>query len=279
MVLEQGLKTYSLEGTGITSSLLTSYMMCPRKFLFDINLWKSKEPSTALQFGSLFHSVLDLWYQGKTKTAIAKAINDYSFEGTITPEEAAFMQETATILFKGYQLKYASDMDRKHNPELKFDIQYKGFRFRGKMDDIMDGVDLMETKTRGQISNNYEKTLALHFQSMFYALAFRVMYRRPPEKTIHNVIRFSKKAGLEADIKKNPDYYFHRWIIQWSVKDLEQFEFELLAKLKDLKTRQVWWHNLCACDMYSGCSFSSACANDDYSNLTKKKTLFVELDS
>lgn len=102
----------------LTNSRRTSYNDCPKKHYFAYEL--SRRPvmtSDALRFGSLMHSALELWWYGKTMTAINTFLDD------VTTPENQYEIAKARALMVGYNNRYNSYREQYEVVQVEYEFR------------------------------------------------------------------------------------------------------------------------------------------------------------
>ena len=283
-------KNYSLKRHGITQSLLATYLMCPRRFWYAINLYAGSV-SKAMQFGTLMHAVVEEWYRsnGSDKASCA-VIENFKFDKIIKVDDAEYMRAVASALAPTYFDIYKGDIKRNVEPEFALDTLHpSGLRVRGKIDGIVGKELLLETKTKGRISEGgIERRMSIDYQTLFYIMGYRMQTGALLSGVVYNVIRFPQRAikgdlkkftdDLTKDVAKKPDDYFMRWETAFSRSDIDEFESEFFRNIERVRAEVHFDRNLCACEAPYPCTYINACASGgDTSSLRKKKVLFEEL--
>lgn len=186
--------------------------------------------------------------------------------------------------------------------EFKIPFQLKDGRktfIRGKMDGVFkrNGLWLFESKFKSRIEEeDIIEVLAIDLQVMLYLWALGKGYALTPSGVLYNVVRRpGLKLGkaetlpqlgkrLEKDILKRTDFYFYRFEVATDKDDIAKWTLEFEQMVKDFMD---WWENKVghykntpnSCiTKYGRCQFLSACVNNEYHNLTKRSTVFKELE-
>lgn len=184
--------------------------------------------------------------------------------------------------------------------EKLFDVNFQGFRLRGKIDGIFRRPDgklwIFETKTKGQISpEDIGRALKFDFQSLFYVTAVEIMMGEPVVGVKYNVLRRSQlRRGanepasdfyrrIEADIKARPDFYFYRTEAVYTPERKKRFKLELAAALVEFR---MWlekelrqYRNETNCTMRKwNCDFLGACASNSMAGYNQERVMFSELE-
>jgi hypothetical protein len=193
---------------------------------------------------------------------------------------------------------YKKDFSLKINylPEQVFDIDYKGYRLRGKTDLCFTSGKvsvIMEHKFWSQISEDkLAYVLSMDFQSNFYSLVYRLMNGKYPNRIDYNVVRVPQNKIKDGEssrqfavrlidiINKDPKYYFRRVPVTPSQR--QQFEFEASLKytldsFKKMIESGYTSMNYTSC--YPGiflCDYAQICVSGTKAGY-KTKPLFSEL--
>ena len=323
---------YSIK-EGVTQSLLSSFVDCRMRCRLYLDGWQpAGRTKESLHYGSLFHFMLERLGKGVMAGETSRAA--YQCGGVwwdanvgmfraLQPADAdaSLLQLTeqcvaqAMGVWDGYLTRYPKDLDADRWLELEgvFDVDWSGYRLRGKRDgmlrDAKGNLWLFETKTKSQISDDtVASTLAFDFQSLFYLTANQAELKARGEKAKlvgvrYNVIRKPQhklKVGesladysdrIADDVAKRPDHWFFRYEARYGKKTLEEFQGQLLAKLQ---TFEQWssnrdsvsgaddllrstYRNEAACQKRWNCRYISWCAGarQEYEQTGR---LFVELE-
>lgn len=211
----------------------------------------------------------------------------------------------AEVILPEYFKYWSTDFTKKKwkKVEGSFKIPYKlkdGRKtfLRGKMDGVFEspGLWLFESKFKSMINEgDLVDTLTLDLQVKIYLWALYKTYKQIPKGVLYNVVRrFNQTRRVSEtlkefcqrcreDLEKRPDWYFFRFEVCTSPSDIREFEAELENMLTDFMD---WWEgksphyrNPGSCiTKYGRCWGLNACANSDYGNLTKRKTMYRELE-
>lgn len=282
---------YTLRTEGITQSLLSKYLACPRRFLIAVNGYCEKPRMTMLT-GTVGHAGIEAAYKGESWE---RKIQRFDFEPHVVAKEREIIKAINMALVPGYidYWKKQGNPWRKLKPEVKFDVRLGQYRMRGKRDGVYTDkaheTGILEIKFKGRISEDeLDERLTLDGQSLFYLLATHLERQLYPTSVIYDVIRFpARKAGdvsakdiyqkLVKDIKKNPEYYFYRWRTEFKPRAIEDFRLELEQKFNEIDGRSVWYRNEFACYQPYRCPFMRFCVTGRPEGLQTKQ-LFSELD-
>lgn len=235
---------WNLWERGVSWSRLSTWLTCRHQaHLHDIEGWYKPGFSLALEFGNVCHEVLERVWRGDrgrvtdfTTEHEAACRQEYLDNGA-TAEELEWMYGVAYVTMEEFMLSKSADAfkDGKEATEerIAFEYEYPD----GKVTTINGVIDLSQrlgkkkrlwiwdTKTSGEINaDDYADEVACNFQLNVYALQKRLdgedvagvglnVIRRsgikPSAKTSETLVQMLDR--LRADIKKRPDYYFHRF--------------------------------------------------------------------
>jgi hypothetical protein len=307
--------SYSLQTTGMTQSLLSSWQTCPRRFLFQVNRYFLPDKSKTMGYGTMVHGVLDAMYTGFYKKrfkygdlgeVIRAGIKKHKFESVFQAEEIEYMRASALAILDQYIIHYKRDFSemRFDAVERTFGVLFGDVTLRGKVDgrfkDKNGGVWHIEHKNFSRVN---EETILLKLsfdlQNQFYMLADLLEYNRLLKGTLYNILRRpdvrkqippkETHAYVTGLIKANPKYYFMRYEIPYSMNDINQFRAELERKLDTIEcniiearrdpqmTLTLFWRNEVACESPYRCEYLTACASNKMTGFSQKKNLFEEL--
>ena len=303
---------YNLQRDGISQSMLHEYMECPYAFMFNAQRWHRSCEKQTTYFGSLFHEVLAHFIEFPAsvlridRDALSlKIIDDYLLKSPMSlPSDELETRKGLTIaLISAYLDHYAEDF-KKWKPvevEQTFDVMYKGrFRLRGKIDAIIEKPDgsiwKEEHKTSSRINEDVKcTTLSMDLQNQFYTFVKKRLLGLPVVGTIYNVNRVPqlRKGKTESvsefvtrvreDIAKRPEWYFYRFEVIYTDRDLDRFEIELTSWLEEIEQTVEGFRipirrNICSCDnkMYP-CEYIAMCASGQTNGYKQVPSLFTEL--
>lgn len=272
---------YSIEKDGISQSLMSLYMQCPRKFAIATH-GISSPSKFVMELGSAGHSALE--NDGD--------LTKYEYPKTVSTLEREQIAGVLEALIPAYRKHYEKeDKGWKHNREQIFDYRLSGARIRGKMDSIMTKLTttkIRETKFKARISEDgIEKSLALDWQSLFYMAAYTQVFKKHPKGGVeYDVVRYptikadSKPKALydkvTEGVQEDPGNWFKRWETKFDPVDVMTFTSELLVKLQEIKERKVWYRNECNCFGLYACNYIGICTANDRTGLIDRP-LFSEL--
>jgi hypothetical protein len=268
-------KPYTIQD-GVTQSLLAGWVNCRQWAKFYLEGWETPGAKEALEFGNLFHWLLegayttirltpplDKFAQDNLKDSVIHGISvmieKYDFPKSLNPQTQEKILALAEALWPMYWKIYAKDLNREWLAvEGTFDVDWNGFRLRGKRDGVFVGKRkkpwLLETKTTSRIDEGtLDLTLGFDFQNLFYITSAEEEQGGNIAGVMYNVIQRSalrqKKAEtfpdycqrMAEDIRDNPKKYFKRIELLYTKEQKERFKEELLQKLREF---EMWLSEL-----------------------------------
>jgi hypothetical protein len=316
---------YSLSKTGITQSLLTQFAVCEQRFVYAANRWVSKKRSSALIFGSLIHELLDktyTLYEKKKKIAsgnnlelwMEKFFEEENTAG-IQQNEIEFMGAKAFVMLSNYIQVWKEDFGGKKFEQvektdsvlLPIEKSIGGatalcrFKKDGLYLDKSKDRWILETKCYSRIEEeSMNLALNMDFQNLFYTATEIELSSKPVKGVLRNILRnpgnkmnatdnlktFSDR--INSEMKKKPDYYFIRYEVPYTTKQVEEFKrnlFLLLQRLNifilknQLPGGGLPEKNYCACEGKYMCPYINACISGNMSDYEQKEKLFSELET
>lgn len=313
---------YNYTRDGITQSLLGTWLECRQKARYYLQGWTPKGTPLAITNGTIGHGVLQFAYDdyrvGKLKGVpsrqyvhkIITKVEDIWRVENPKPSKQMLQDAEMSALFASVILPIYFDYWKNDFKKLEwekvegaFKVPYKtedGRKtfIRGKMDGVFKrkGLWLFESKFKGMINEgDIVDTLSLDLQVYVYLWVLRRLYKMIPSGVLYNVVRrpglklgkaesmiaFGKR--VEKDVLKRPEWYFYRFEVATSRKDLDQWAEEFEGLIVDFLD---WWDgkvahyknsNSCV-SKYGRCWGLTPCVSQDYFNLTKRKMVFRELE-
>lgn len=263
--------------SGITQSGLTQFLACREQFALGyVEGWSPRSFSTALEFGSMIHFMLEKQFSGQSPESIAREVTKSYYETRKKTIDATSHDDlnknlaAAEALFPNY-VDYWKEYDSKISwlkREHVFRFPHKFLDFQGITREIelvgmRDGdyrntsssLGLFETKTKSQIDDTAIQTgLRADMQTMMYLLSLRREYLEEPAEILYNVIRrpqlIQKKTEslqdyairISEDIKKRPEWYFRRYEVTVLPGDVETFVQTTLDPV--LAQLWQWWEEI-----------------------------------
>lgn len=307
---------YSLTEDGISQSLLSNWT-CRIKFLLKVAGWKNPDKGKNTYFGDIVHHVLECIYsEGRwfNLTELADCLDNYISKKRLEYQVFSTygLEFDAAIIFtliKYYQ-KYYKDEFNEYKVlkcEGVFKVKMPFSKWRGKKDGLLLHIKsntaiLLEHKTMGTVRDDILKVkLAIDKQNMFYILAElkenldlkklnNVLYniiRRPQIRLKKDEDKSEFIERLDQDIQKRPEFYFIRYPVTYTQKDLNTYKestFCKLAEIQQLLDKDLRiYRNEDACESsHNGapytCEFLNACCQDNMTGYIRDTNLFPELD-
>lgn len=281
---------------GITQSLLKCFMECPQKCRFVLDGLYDPTKGENYRKGTIGHAFLEEIYKNP-KTDIM-ALSNKLYEQHKTCDKVNQIFGIFQALIPEYMKFFKNDFKGKnYKPEELFDIEWEGFRLRGKTDltyqDKKNFV-LMENKFWSVINEDkMAYILTLDFQTNFYAFIEELKTKKYPDRVDYNVVRVPQNRikddesadqfgeRLRAEIAKNPKYYFRRIPVVPSKTQREEFKNNLRITLKNFKEFLSYPSNVtknyqsCNPGIYL-CDYAPICVSGSKAGF-KTKPLFEEL--
>lgn len=291
---------------GITQSMLCDFLTCRQKSKLKLDRWEGilKRDSQALLRGDYIHFFLETYYKNNSaaQAVIGEATSPSVHEGFFSEwckknkhdesnSDILPIGDICSVILPEY-LNHWKKSDVKFTwkqLEYKFDVTWKGYRLRGKIDGILEvnkQLYIFETKTKAQIEEEgIMDKLQFDFQNFFYLMACRDLLNIPAKGVIYNIIRWPNsrlKKDLASHIREDPSHYFKRYEVAYSLKDVEVFRNELINILHDFAEWRLGhishYKNPSAC--FNGnmkCEFLKFCSSGTSIGFSKSRTLFREL--
>jgi hypothetical protein len=208
---------------GITYSILSKFDVCRHRFhIAQVQGWKPKKINYALEFGNIFHHLVEAQDRGIDNKDMGRIVENYvqhrietSHADSTTITELSIMGETCLKTFEHYVVYWQQNpcfeirgkwyYEKDFNwigKEIAFDVKYRMpngrvVRLRGKQDGKFNisrkiqGNWLFETKTKGRIDpDGITKGLHKDLQTGLYMTAMQIMDKGVcPQGVLYNVIR------------------------------------------------------------------------------------------
>jgi len=295
---------YRLED-GVTQSMLSAFLACRRRMLYELAGWESVKQKSSLRLGSMAHDVLHQYHLGIIGGKVRQPQQaDRIIRGTVDKclrknlkessavnpaEEMELEAVKARAVLEEYVRWWTGDLERDwEEVEATFDVQFHGFRLRGRMDGLYRRSKrrfvLYETKTFSRM-NEDELTdkLSFDFQCLFYLTALlhradgMVSHAREAQDVLYNMIRVpqlvqgdKETSGqfvgrIREDVRTRPEHYFKRFDLNFPPEIREEFEDELLLKLREFETwlggHLATYKTEGSCFTRWSCPFVHACAS------------------
>lgn len=305
---------------GVTQSMIGDWQLCRQKLAYQLEGYQKKGGiSKALRWGTLIHAGLEALYksirQGASPTEAVLAINMAVEKQTAKDVKVAYSAENvveierdcvvAQVLLSEYVDWWGEDDFQREwlDVEGTFDVNFKGYRLRGKLDAIYANmkkrlVKPLETKTSSRIvEQNLLLALGFDFQCLIYYEAVKLFldkkYLKYLQGPLYNILRTpglrQKKKESEADfiqritedIQQKPDHYFYRFDLSFDKETIDRFNEELEARLTEyhmwLDGELATYRSEKRCILPYQCEFLELCAGDN-TPYDKNRKLFRELE-
>lgn len=215
-------------------------------------------------FGTYVHDLLEI--HAKTGISdISILVQKYGTKAKRRcPKLPQFDKDVAQVLLNRYFWFYSGTNYRYIHAEDKFNVPYqvRGYRkvnLLGRFDEIIDMGDgtigIQENKTKKTINYDLlESTIPYNLQTMMYAIAAQLKYKKRVSKIIYNVIRRpahsqSKKETyqefierLDAEMEAKPKHFFYRVEYPLSQQVLDQWKRRTFDPL--LVSLIQWWESV-----------------------------------
>lgn len=293
---------------GITQSMLQDWMACRVRSRNVLQLWESGIEREALAFGSLFHGILERYYDCRIN---GEEFDYEAWERKWRKKHAPRAKDAqvlerhlamASVMFAEYKKHWKKSDDDKTWVIMEgiFDSQWNGFRLRGRRDGIFRDRKkfpwLLETKTAsGLADDTIEAKLALDFQNLFYITTYEaetgerlagVLYNiavKPGHKLLPKETSRDYMDKIEAAIRENPKKYFHRFEAAYTERQKAEFREELkwildaFAEWLESGMTKDTWKNRGSCITKWTCEFLGACSQGKMSGYKQTRELFREL--
>lgn len=300
---------------GITVSLLSKFLKCKRCFYLSLRGWESLEKKLTRANGTITHDILDniyTFYQFHNELPnnlkLKQWVDEYDKKN---PEWMSGFNSELMNKFKAVCMVVTSEYMRyfKNKGEFTnkkilgaeniFDLNYKDIRLRGKKDLRFKYKSskyhyVMETKTMARIIlKDLRSRLNFDPQCLMYTVAEEIEYKQKCVGVVYNIVRnpghiiglqetlnmFCKR--LRKEIRKDPEHFFIRINIPFSIKDKMEFKNELIYKYKDLLSiingKTYPYKNELSCVNPFPCEYLQACNTGKLIGYSRTKELFKEL--
>lgn len=309
---------WNLPENGLTQSLVNTFFICPERLRLEYGEgYSEKKTPDHLQFGNVFHKVVELKYSNPEfndkdltrviEEEIVKQLHKVEFAMTDEKVEIAIerlhamVEVTARQYFKYYEKKDANisweSMEEVFQVECE-SLSGRKTKLNGKKDGIIrdskGGKWLFETKTKGDISDSsLMDRLKYDLQVNMYIYAEELATGERPIGVLYNLVKrpalrmkvnenpFTFAARCEDDIKALPSDYFRRYEV--FIDEGEHFKWREEFK-SQLDIIWDWWDgkyrfkNSGACyGAWGPCKFIPLCSSGSEAQLIKRTDVFPEL--
>lgn len=298
---------YDVVKAGISHSTLTGWLACRQRCAFKLEGWTRISPKDAAEFGKLFHYYLERMYgmmcaapmgTDKDRENMKKTVTTFTDEyekknaSTISNIQAwEVMAATAEAVFRCYVDVWWKDDTKRYTwvaLEADFKQPFNGVMLKGYRDGLFrfkGALWLLETKTKGRIDAELDDAISFDGQNLFYITATEEEKKEKVEGCLYNVVRrpgiqvkngeppVDYAARVVADIIKQPDHYFKRYVITYGEKVKARFRSELAAKLDEFQKWQrgelPTYRNESACLGIFNCEFIQLCGTGSAAGYAK----------
>lgn len=304
---------------GFTQSELTTFGDCAQKWHWRYNrmIEKAGSFSFALMFGTAFHQSMEEYYSTKGKRV---SVATLQFDkGVIASADdllkLEYWQHVLSAMVKAYCIYYKGDFDLGEIEQIEeeLDVEYRGFRLRGKVDLRMmikgDGRYIYDHKTTSRLTKEVVAGWDFRFQFMFYLWLKSIQDSKMKLKGyfINAVkkpeLKVKKDESIPAfgqrvfeDMVMNPDKYYYREAYPITKDALQHFQtmvvdprLTLLKAAGDLNTPRdlaeaiLFNKNTNECQHYTGapCPYLELCRHGEEKMgflYTKKERKHMELE-
>lgn len=218
--------------------------------------------------------------------------NEESLTNYMSSQDVEIMKFQLTILLKCYVQKYRAELYNLKNSvqEKQFNYKFHNFLLRGKIDRLViqnKKVFIFDHKFMSRIGNDEEliALLSHDFQTKFYLYVVSKLYpdyeiggliysiirkssikpkKETKKKPAETILEFFSR--ISKDINDQPNYYFKRFTIKYTPRELKHFEKQLTMKLASIYNLLCSGQNKEAmqretqCQTYYGkCDFLNGC--------------------
>src|SRR6266404_4647948 len=175
---------------GFTQSELSLFSLCSQKWNWQYNqlLFRPGVVSFPLMVGTAFHNALEQLYKTKGKRVEVATLQ---FTESQVPSlddisKVDYWNMLVPKMVEAYRLYYRKDFDLDNIESLEetIEVEYKGFRLRGKIDKttIEDGVRVVtDYKTTSKIDKATVVGWDFRFQFMFYLWMKSKLIKKGPK--------------------------------------------------------------------------------------------------
>lgn len=196
----------------LTYSAIRLFQGCRLKYNLRMNDGlTSLSQDDNLYLGSVWHSVLEIWYGGgkkESKMEKASLLIDKSFPNHLSDTKQKRNWHLCHAMIKGYINRYTEDEFKVLGVEMEFVVPIinpttnrssRSFELRGKVDGLAQlkqtgELFLLEHKSAAQITGDYIERLPSDFQINLYAMALSRFLKRKISGVIYSITR---KASLK----------------------------------------------------------------------------------
>ena len=254
---------------------------------------KPIKQSAALSLGSTIHAAFDMFYKGFPTLEVTQYISD-TFDKQISDaspndiEDLVISKYTALGMWMHYPTKDLNDFQSVESErEFKVRVQ-NGVYIVGKIDGIVKKDDVKwvrELKTTGLHFPQFERKSRVSSQASAYVYAIKkdgedvqgVIYdyiKKPllRKNMSEDMNEFGRR--IMKDYRERPGMYYRRHYVYRSPEDISEFEWDMEALIKDIKSKKDkhdFYRNTDQCfNFNSECPFFKICHSSEPDDLTVK---------
>ena len=265
---------WDLDRDGVTYSFLSKFQVCPERTRLNyVEGYSEVGVSVPLEFGNLFHAVLEYIQAGNNPELVPSFVNMYGRNrlgiDRTTPDERMVMERImgmVEVVVPAY-LDHWEARDKGLTylfQEETFEVLHtlpsgRTLKLRGRWDavfyDDQSAVWLQENKTKQTVDEEFlQRSLSQDLQTMLYCISLQNRMGSLPAGVLYNVIRrpaLRQRVNetlkgfldrLKEDIAKRREFYFMRWTTTLEPADLELFKVRTLDPL--LQRVCDWWDSI-----------------------------------
>ena len=244
---------------GFTQSELSLFSICPQKWNWRYNqlLKKRGAFSFALLVGSAFHSAMEQFYRGEQPTVVTLQFPDGVIPSQRDIETIEYWNVVLPHMVAAYAIYYKDDLLKFNvqSLERELEIEYRGFRIRGKIVLTLqnsDGSWIKDHKTTSKLNRDVVAGWDFRFQFMFYLWLCWKIGEHHKGYYINAVkkpeLRIKKNESLQEfgfrvqqDMLFEPEKYFYREAFPITKDALQHFESSVVDhKLTKLTIAKNW---------------------------------------
>lgn len=266
----------------ITYSILRTGLTCPKKMYWRYYQGFRSAPSDNQLLGSAFHRGMEL----QDPLEAARYYRD-NYPGFID-ESVTTKNNMLAFMVRGAMARWNYEY-KEIRPEQTFrlplvnpdtDRPSRNYYWAGKIDAVglttEDQWFLIERKTTGQSLEKYFDLLVLDHQLTGYLLASSIIHAVDLEGVDYQVarkpsIRQKKQESLEDFIRRldqdyidRPEFYFHRKIVPFNRRTIEDFQrtlWDTSQLFHWFEKNDTWPMNTSRCGDFGGCPYIPLCTH------------------
>lgn len=268
----------------ISYSAIRTFCNCRKAFKFRyLDRIESIKRADYFSFGSVIHSCLEAYYNGKRY----KEIIDVNYPDTIIDKKQEYSEALASAMMKGYVKKYDDDLMnfKVIGTEIDFELpiinpltkrRSRKYNLHGKIDMVIKkdgGLWIVEHKTASQVYAGYIDRLWHDLQIAIYLVKYEELTGLKIDGIIYNVIKKAQiklkktetidefKERLSEKYMTDPDMFFRTEIFIDEERKLE-VKRELWNIAKAMNTDNIF-KNRSQCYIFGECEYFKICNSND----------------